>query len=373
MHNKLRNMFSDNMPEVFSKLQFENSKNRAEFQKAMESVYNEGRVAEINGGVKLNIYIGDGEAMYPHIINQHVEKLTIHPNITKIPITVNTVYGEKTICFKANKTSMGVHLETESDAIVFVEVNFLEENGTVNFKIKIQHEYANSMKDLAKSLYATISILKQWFESDNELDRDDSLKDWVKIKKIFQLSYSFFYKLSAIEEVLQLSFNPKQLDSTENNMLEVEELYLFLIKKIPVRLNAKLTASESTKFTLKNSIKNLEIGSNLDIAFVNATEYMIFDQKISIYTANLLTNAIVKEIVSEEKGTITVLYGDTDSRPMYISCTGFLTEKEAKAEIDEIVGRKEEYEKALTIDRYFKYDPELDCLCFGGEADWEEI
>ena len=47
-----------------------------------------------------------------------------------------------------------------------------------------------------------------------------------------QDDFSIFDKLVAIEQELQLLFDPAQIDSIDNHVTEVEELYLLLVRTI---------------------------------------------------------------------------------------------------------------------------------------------
>jgi hypothetical protein len=94
------------------------------------------------------------------------------------------------------------------------------------------------------------------------------------------------------------------------------------------------------------------VGSKIDLTFLGESEYTIYGQKISVHTSNLLSNAIIKEVKEGEDGTIKVLYGDTDNRPMYISYTGFKTIDEAKQEMKTIMEHKEKYIEALTLNEH---------------------
>jgi hypothetical protein len=163
---------------------------------------------------------------------------------------------------------------------------------------------------------------------------------------------SFFKRLYLVEQELELSFQPMQIKDTEIVEGELEELYLLLIEKKVIRLNAKLNATESTGITMESGAHKLEVGSKIDLTFLGESEYTIYGQKISVHTANLLSNAIIKEVKQGEEGTIKVLYGDTDNRPMYISYTGFKTIDEAKQEMKTIMEHKEKYIEALTINEH---------------------
>lgn len=66
----------------------------------------------------------------------------------------------------------------------------------------------------------------------------------------------------------------------------------------------------------------------------------------------MLSSAIIKKVKEDEDGTIKILYGDTDDRPMYITYTGFKTIDEAQHEMKSIMDHKEEYEEAMTVSEY---------------------
>lgn len=75
-------------------------------------------------------------------------------------------------------------------------------------------------------------------------------------------------------------------------------------------------------------------------------------QTVTLHTANLLVNALVKDIQESDDGTVKILYGDTDSKPMYISFSAFETSEEAKQESDTILQHDEIYVNALTSNAY---------------------
>lgn len=88
-----------------------------------------------------------------------------------------------------------------------------------------------------------------------------------------------------------------------------------------------------------------------DVTFTGKISYSIYEQSITIYTANLLSKAKIKEISETETGEVRILYVDTDSMPMYISCTGHKTSNEANEESNLIMRDKEctkKYREALT-------------------------
>ena len=127
--------------------------------------------------------------------------------------------------------------------------------------------------------------------------------------------------------MLALSISPSLLnDLPREEQQDIDELYLLLCEKKVVRLNAKLTST------------------NLTSVAMNHTDTPL--------TANLLVNALVKDIQECDDGTVKILYGDTDSKPMYISFSAFKTKEEAEQEGDNILQHDEVYINALTSNAY---------------------
>lgn len=133
---------------------------------------------------------------------------------------------------------------------------------------------------------------------------------------------------------------------------DIDELYLLLCEKKVVRLDAKLTSTDSTSVAMNRTETPLSIGSKIALTFLSSIELNFLKQTVTLHTANLLVNALVKDIQESDDGTVKILYGDTDSKPMYISFSAFETSEEAKQESDTILQHDEIYVNALTSNAY---------------------
>ena len=91
------------------------------------------------------------------------------------------------------------------------------------------------------------------------------------------------------------------------------------------------------------------IGQTLDNTFQSTAEYIIFDHPFKLYTANLLSNAVVRNIEQISDTQVKILYGNAEDNPMFISYTGFITEKEAIDEMRHIMEHKEKYTEAVGL------------------------
>ena len=94
------------------------------------------------------------------------------------------------------------------------------------------------------------------------------------------------------------------------------------------------------------------IGKEISMTFIWGMEYTIWNEKVELISANLLSNAIVKSVEELENGEIRIIYGEKDSNPMYISYRGFANELEAKQELDRIFENRDEYICAKTVEEY---------------------
>ena len=109
---------------------------------------------------------------------------------------------------------------------------------------------------------------------------------------------------------------------------------------------------KSIKNWINQQKENIKVGTALDVTFIKRKEFYLWGETVEIYTSNLLTNAIVKEIIELENGTTKISYGEEDSRPMFISYKGFKTEKEAENEMKSIMENKEAYVNAKRLWEY---------------------
>lgn len=352
MSNKLKDIFSSKMFDLGGNLYFQDSESHKKFLEALQIVQNEGRAVEVKGVSSLTTKVRDGEMEYPFLEHQELTQIIVAPSIEYVPIALNTEYDEKTVLFKRYQTTNEIILETDGNEIVYFKIAFTKNTSNFTFTYRTQPHLANTVKDIVENYNTAIALLNTIFIDKGSQDLSNEYALIYNIRESFLGSESYFKRLHLVEQELGLSFQPMQINDTENNGRELEELYLLLIEKKVIRLNAKLNATESTGMTMKSGDHKLELGSEIDITFLQESEYTIYGQKISVHTANLLSNAIIKEIKEGEDGIIKVLYGDTDNRPMYISYTGFKSINEAKQEMKIIREHKEKYIEAMTLNEH---------------------
>ena len=82
------------MFEMGLNLQFRDFESKAEFEKAMESVFEEGRPIEITGVSAINTSIKACDMVYPHTIDGSIEKVVLYPYNERIKKELDTEYGK---------------------------------------------------------------------------------------------------------------------------------------------------------------------------------------------------------------------------------------------------------------------------------------
>lgn len=357
MPNKLSEIFSDDMFNINGKMRFKDEEAYKNFLSALEVVQKEGRVVPIEGVTSIVTEIQTQGQKYPLQEHTNISELVVGPSVEEVNIDVDVAGEKKILKFRRYAISEGVVLETAEESIIYFKFVFRKDGSSRhNLTYKVQFELANSVQEIINASDLALSLMNRLY-SDNDLKAsgDEGLL-LMETKKRFKFFSNYFGRVAAVELALGLNFEPKYLkDISYENQNDIEELFILLCKKEVVRINEKV---KSSKITLASPEKDsdLIVGLEVKLRFIGTIEYQLFGHSITLYSANLLKNAVVKEIRESEEG-IQVFYGDTDAKPMYISYSAYLTEEEAQEESNIILEHEEEYDKAKTIQAYIEnYD-----------------
>lgn len=346
MQNKLKDVFSNKRYEFGVSLLFKDSKSKEKFMESLEAMESEGKAVNIEGVSEICTNIKDGNTSYPLLIENDISSVTVGPAIKHMPIKVDTEYGRKTINLENYITHNGFVIKTGDQEAVFLKFSYNTQNETINFVYRMQPEFAKCLKEITEKLAAAISLINSMFKTNVENGMDSV----AEIRKRLQTEYNLSKKLNKIEAYFNILFDTSKISGLSNSDIrDIEEVYALMIEKKAVRLNGRLKSTKTTGIKFKPNAKIPEVGSNIDLTFTNKVIYSICGQDITIYTANILLNAVIKEILTDDNGEVKVLYGDEDRKPMYISYTGFKTEDEAKQEFNVIVQNKPRYVEAVIV------------------------
>lgn len=358
MANKLKGIFSNNSPEYTSTVRFRNNDAYRSFRSALETVAKDGSVVPVDGIESVSMYLEDHGIKIPINHSDTVSEFMIGPVTESVPLSVTWGDQEKLYDFRRYRINEGVVLETVKNTVVYLKLIFSEDLQKVKITYQIQYEYAKTVAEIVFELNACITFLSKFHAPGDEMETPEDKKTVKEILRYLRYTEGFVSRLYALEEKLGLSFSPIQLNTiSSEDYQDAEELYLLLCKKIPLRVNAKITSTEANKIEIAKTQKEVAIGSQIALCFTRRIEFELMGQQFAIYTANALMNAIIKDIQQNGENA-TVFYGELDSQPMYISHTAFLKEGDAQKEIQRNIGGEPAYMEALTgvqyIQKYFE-------------------
>lgn len=354
MANKLKNIFSNDPPEYKSTLRFQSNDAYRNFRVAMDAVEREGSVLPVEGIESIFVYMEDHGIKIPISYNEAISKFMIGPAVQSFPFSVTWDGNEKTYSFRKYRINEGVVLETAKNAVVYLKLVFSEDIQKVKINYQIQYEYAKSIDEISFELNACIAFLAGFYTPTEEKGSTEERNIVKKILRYLRYTAGFMTRLYAVEKTLDMCFSPKEINSLSiEDQQDIEELYLLLCKKIPLRVNSKLKSTEATTIELSKEHKEIKIGTKIALCFTREIAFDLLGQHFTLYTANALINATIKDF-QQNGNQMSVFYGDTDSQPMYISYSAFPTEQEAKNEAERNIGGENAYIEARTAIQYTK-------------------
>lgn len=340
------------MFELGGDIHFKDVESRRKFSDALELLHETGSPIELDGVDSISTYIRDSGSVYPPVTHRVIDRVIITPYKEQMPLTIESSSKKKEIFLWRYQTKSNIIIETSEQSIVFLKLSIAKGTQNINFTYRMQLNKANRIEDIADSLHDTLGILQIFFGPFSTHRDQEGYSDFIQMIKSFQFTFMFFDKLCAVANKLKITFNPSEIRDINKEAPDVYELYLLLVKRKPVRLNAKLTSTDSASITVADHDFEHELGASVALTFIGENTYTICGQHICIYTTNLVTNAIIKKIRTDKDGTTKILYGDTDSKPMYISYRGFTTKGAATKENKRIISNAKVYENAPTVEKY---------------------
>lgn len=347
MSNKLKDIFSNKDETYESKLKFKDNDAYRNFLAALDTVEKDGSTIVVEGIESISLFLQDHGIKFPMEQATNVSKFMVGPSIEQVEFPVSWDSGDKVFKFKRYRITEGTVLETSKNNVVYLKLIFSQSTEKIKMTYKINYQHAKNVEEIAFELKAFIYLFKKFRTtavSDNEYD------DVKKIKKLLlSLKYAeeFIERVLSLENKIGVSFETKKMETmTADDQTDVEELYLLLCEKTPLRLNAKFETTNA-KLEVSDIQKEIQIGAKIAAVFHREVTYNLFGQEFTIYSINALFNAIIKDYKND--GDIThIYYGDTDIEPMYMSYLAFLSEDEAKLESRKKICNSPKYINAIT-------------------------
>lgn len=194
---------------------------------------------------------------------------------------------------------------------------FFKDSEKVTITYQMQFQYAKTAEEIVFETNACISFLTKLCDPSKPSkytgpsEEIDSMNDLIKMLK---RAAKFFSHLTDVQKALKLSFPMENVVpiSLEDRQ-EIEELYLLLCEKKALRVNAKINSTDTLDVETSYMKADPIVGKNILLVFAQESTYDLLGQSFSIFTANTLINAVVKDIKKDSEKT-TIYYGDTDSQ-----------------------------------------------------------
>lgn len=351
MANKIREIFSDDDITMGVHLKFKDNTVHQAFLSALKDVYRDGRTVPVDGISSITATKQHQGVEFPVKEYKSISHFIIAPS--KEPIHIPIMVDNETINVTLLRwqTEKKIEVCSDSESVVYFHFTFARGEEKHKLSYTLQFEKAKTIADVVNSFrIAEAFLAKLYGTGRNESTERTDQMTISGVQAYFRLHTGLFSRLSAIEKELGLSILPERLTKmTSEERQDIDMLYSLLCEKKVVRLNGKLKSAKASTY-FKNYGYN--IGDRVLLTFLDSLEIKFLDQTVLLYTANLLVNAFIKDIVMEDDGEEKILYGDTDSRPMYIAYSGYKTKEEAKQEMDSIKDHIESYVDALTCNDY---------------------
>ena len=357
MGNKLKEVFSNQEITYKGKISFKDKESYKDFIEALNSVQEEGKTIRVNGVTDIATSVQTGDNIYPISEYEKIVDVIIGPSKEKVTFNIDTELGKRDINFSRFHTNNNIVLETKKDEIVYLKIVLEKGTGKSTITYRAQPEKAKSISEIIEHYNMIVAFFDRLFKQPiDDIKNNMQIKEWDSIKfmkNYFEEAVLQYKKLHFVEQEMKITIDPSKLKQDEEECWrDTEELYIILKKKMPIRINTKLKEMEVNDLEINQQKEKIKVGTALDLTFVKRKVFYLWGKNIEIYTSNLLTNAIVKEIIEFENGTTRISYGEEDSRPMFISYKGFKTEKEAENEMKNIMKNRELYVNAKRLFEY---------------------
>ena len=354
MANKLKNIFSNDPPEYKSTVRFQSNDAYRNFRAALDAVERDGSVIPVDGIESVSMFMDDHGIRIPLKHSDGISEFMVGPAMESFPFSVVWGKNEKIYNFRKYRISEGAVLETEKNAVVYLKLIFSEDEQKVRITYQIQYEFAKSVEEIDFELNACVSFVSKFYAPSKEMGATEDANTIKEILRYLQYTEGFMSRLNAVEKELSISFSPKELNTlSSEDQQDVEELYLLLCKKIPLRANTKIRSTEANKIEIAKERKEIIVGTKIALCFTRKIVFELLGQQFVIYTANALINAIIKDF-QQNGDQISVFYGDTDSQPMYIAYSAFLQEEQAQKETERNISGEVAYVEARTGIQHMK-------------------
>ena len=109
---------------------------------------------------------------------------------------------------------------------------------------------------------------------------------FMNLKNILKKQFYSTKKLHFVEQEVEITIDPSKLQQDEEECWrDTEELYIILKKKMPIRINTKLTEIKTNDLKINQQKENIKVGTALDVTFIKRKEFYLWGETVEIYTS----------------------------------------------------------------------------------------
>lgn len=353
MANLLKDMFNDDQPKGYGRLHFKNREEAELFLKRLKEV---GEVKDMT--VPMSLYKGSKNNKVPFQQLDATDFRNVMGHEFKIPAVKNSI--EYHIRIEGGEQKYSCFIYPNSKEIVDFEIRLVKNSDTLKFKYNITPWNAKSLIGLIDQYVAFISFLNYMDQSILENKINEERKNSPLQNIIFTLlGYLRIYlKVYAVFKYLDITPDKEFFQSLEDEDLyselqeEINILYWGVLKELPIRNEGRLEEFKATVRWENNKRKEEILNKEITVTAINVDQMILGSQPIELVRKLIFYNLIVKKFEGNE-----VVYGDVDSKPMFVVSTYALKDNNAKdnsGEADDLIEYKEQYREAKRISEYNK-------------------
>lgn len=350
MSNKLKKVFSKNDKVVEGTIRFKEKTSYDEFKKDLEAVFKEGKTIKFNKEAEMSMHVNSGLSKFPLEKDTAVTNIMVGPCKDRIEVELKDETGIIKFPMLRYFVEGSCIIETTPDFLIETKVRFDEIIQSAKVQITPHLSRAKKVEDVLRDINTIVLFLNKIVIA----DKVDENTDYKVVIHNLNSIHSLFDKMLFVEKKFGISFDPALIELNDiESQKDLLELCTVIKDKKAIRINKKISDAEIGVGEL-SSKDEIILNSEILMSFLGENVYMMWGYNVKLFCTNFLVNAIVKSVDTLENGNIKITYGENESKPMYISYKGFITEEEARVEIDKMYDNKEEYISAKTLEQYMQ-------------------
>lgn len=327
MGNPLEDIFSTAEPEFKGNLKFDSTEAYESFIKSMNVALDEERMVEIHGIQEIEEYIVTNSEKQLLAKRDNISRFFIGPSVETEPFEIETDYGKHVFILERIIKKDELVVKSDIANVVNIRVVYKPDKKQVSFTYTASPRQADSVFTIVRSYNAARHLLQKLFTINTSEEVDRSISSFRDME-------NYWMRVHEIERVMEITFHPSNMNDSIEDQLDIEKLYLLLIKKLPIRENLK-DVTFTAKYDELFEKSKLSVGDKMRVANGKVIDYRIYGTEFSLYTANFVFNAAIhsiEDIPLNQEYIVKCFSNDTN--PLYNVYLGFKTPDEAISTIN---------------------------------------